>query len=126
MKFMTFVKSRENQGMPPQELFEAIAKLGAEASAAGTLVETGGLVPTVAEAARVELRDGEVTVVDGPFSETKEVVGGYAVFELNSWEEAIQAGRDFMDVHKQYWPGWEGESEIRRIYGPEDHFPPQG
>jgi hypothetical protein len=61
-----------------------------------------------------------VTVTDGPFTEAKEVVGGYAQFELASKQEAIEGAVRFMELHKKHWPGWEGETEIRQMFGPED------
>jgi hypothetical protein len=115
MRFMMIVKSPENAGPPPQALMDAIAKLGEEAARAGTLVETGGLFPT-AMGARVRLSKGQLTVTDGPFTEAKEVVGGYAVHELKSKDEAIEAAVRFMELHQKHWPGWEGETEVRQIF----------
>lgn len=66
--------------------------------------------------ARVRLASGKLTVIDGPFVETKEVVGGYAVFEVKSKKEAIEQTLRFMELHKEHWPGWEGETEIRQIF----------
>src|ERR1700716_4297891 len=82
---------------------------------------TAGLGPT-AQGARVRLSGGKVTVTDGPFTETKEVVGGYAQFELKSKEEAVKSAVRFMELHKKHWPGWEGETEVRPMYGADD-FP---
>ncbi len=124
MRFMTLVKSTENSGPPPQKLMEAIAKLGEEATKAGMMLETGGLAPT-AMSTRVRLSKGRVVVIDGPFAETKEVVGGYAIFELTSKQEMIDATVHFMELHREHWPGWEGETEIRQVFGPSD-YPPQG
>ena len=59
-------------------------------------------------------------MTDGPFTEAKEVVGGYAQFELKSKEEAIKGAVRFMELHRKHWPGWEGEAEVRQIFGPED------
>jgi hypothetical protein len=115
MRFMTIVKSAENAGPPPQALMDAIAKLGEEAARAGTLVEIGGLFPT-AMGARVRLSRGQLNVTDGPFTEAKEVVGGYAVHEVKSKQEAIDAAVRFMELHKKHWPGWEGETEVRQIF----------
>jgi hypothetical protein len=123
MRFMMLVKSAENSGPPPKELMDAIAKLAEEAVKAGTMVDSGGLAPT-AMSTRVRLSRGKVTTIDGPFTEAKEVVGGYAVFELKSKKEALEAALRFMELHKKHWPGWEGETEIRQVFGPED-FPPQ-
>ncbi len=119
MKFMMIVKSAERSGPPPQELMEAIGKLSEEAAKAGTMLGSGGLGPT-ALGARVRLSGGKVTVTDGPFTEAKEIVGGYAQFELNSKQEAIDGAIKFMELHKKHWPGWEGETEIRQMFGPED------
>ena len=64
-----------------------------------------------------------VTTIDGPFTESKEVVGGYAVFEFNSREEAIESAVSFMELHRQHWPEWVGETEVRQIFGPDDFGP---
>jgi hypothetical protein len=119
MKFMMIVKSAERSGFPPKELMDAIDKLSEEAAKAGTMVGGGGLGPT-ALGARVRLSGGKITVTDGPFTEAKEIVGGYAQFELNSKQEAIEGAVRFMELHKKHWPGWEGETEIRQMFGPED------
>jgi hypothetical protein len=123
MKFMMIVKHAENQGAPPKELMEAIGKLGEESAKAGTMLGMGGLKETGA-GARVRLADGEVTVSDGPFTEAKEIIGGYAQFELKSKEEAIASAVRFMELHKKHWPGWQGETEVRQMY--EQGEPPCG
>jgi hypothetical protein len=119
MRFMTIVKSAEKYGFPPQGLIDAIEKLRLEAVAAGAMLDTGGLAPT-ATGKSVRLRQGRLEVIDGPFTETKEVVGGYAVFELKSQDEAVEWSRRFMELHRELWPGWEGETEVRQMFGPED------
>ena len=116
MRFMTLVKSAETNGPPPQALMDAIAKQGDEATRSGTMVEMGGLVPSAA-GARVRLSKGKVVITDGPFSEAKEVIGGFAVFELPSREAAVEAAKRFMELHREQWPGWEGETEVRQIFG---------
>jgi hypothetical protein len=121
MRFMMIVKHAESSGFPPKPLMDAIAKLSEEAVKAGTMVGNGGLGPT-ALGASVRLSGGKVSVVDGPFTEAKEIVGGYAIFELKSKEEAIKGAVRFMELHKEHWPGWEGETEVRQMFGPED-FP---
>jgi hypothetical protein len=121
MRFMMMVKSAENSGPPPKELMDAIAKLSEEATKAGAMVANGGLAPT-AMSTRVRLSRGQLTTIDGPFTEAKEVVGGYAVLEFKSKKEAIESALHFMELHKKHWPGWEGETEIRQVFGPED-FP---
>jgi hypothetical protein len=119
MKFMMLVKHAENQGPPPKELMDAIAILSEEAVRDGTMRGNGGLAPT-AQSTRVRVATGNLTVTDGPFTETKEIVGGFAQFELKSKQEAIEGAKRFMELHRKYWPGWEGETEIRQIFGPED------
>ena len=122
MRFMMIVKHAEKQGPPPKQLMDAIAKLAEEEAKAGKMLGSGGLAPT-AQGARVRLSGGKVTVTDGPFAETKEVVGGYAQFELKSKKEAIESAVRFMELHKKHWPGWEGETEVRQMFGPEDFAP---
>ena len=120
MRFMMLVKSAENYGPPPKTLMDEIGKLAEEAVKAGTMVESGGLGPT-AMSTRVRVSGGKVSAIDGPFTESKEVVGGYAVFELKSKQEALEGALRFMELHKKYWPGWEGETEIRQVFGPDDN-----
>src|SRR5690349_7569437 len=119
MRVMMLVKHAENSGVPPKELMDAVSQLGAEAVKAGTMLGSGGLAPT-AQSTRVRVSGGEIKVIDGPFTEAKEVVGGYAQFELKSKQEALEGAVRFMELHRKFWPGWEGETEIRQIFGPED------
>jgi len=120
MRFMMLVKSAKHSGPPPKELMDAIAKLGEEASRAGNMVETGGLAPA-AMSTRVRLAQGKITAIDGPFAETRELVGGYAIFEFNSKQEATESALVFMELHRKHWPGWEGETEIRQIFTMPDY-----
>ena len=119
MRYMMIVKHAEKQGPPPKELMDAITKLAEEAVKAGTMLGNGGLGPT-AQGARVRLAGGKVTVTDGPFTEAKEVVGGYAQFELQSKQAAVEAAVRFMELHQKYWPGWEGETEVRQMFDPQE------
>jgi hypothetical protein len=119
MKFMFMVKSSEKSGPPPQALMEAIGKLAEEAVKKGTMVMSGGLAPT-AMTSRVRLDNGKIKVTDGPFAEAKEVVGGFAIFEHPSREEAVKSAEQFMELHRIHWPGWDGETEIRQIFSQED------
>jgi hypothetical protein len=112
MRFMMIVKSTENSGRPPQALMDAMAKTAEEATKSGEMIDSGGLAST-ARGARVQLSGGKVSVTDGPFTEAKEVFGGYAVFELKSKKEAIERAVAFMELHRQHWPGWEGVTEVR-------------
>ena len=114
---MMIVKQVESQGPPPKALIDAIVKVAEEDAKNGKMIGSGGLLPT-AHGARVRLAGGKVSVIDGPFTEAKEVIGGYAQFELNSKQEAIDGAVQFMELHKKYWPGWEGETEIRPMMEP--------
>ena len=117
MRFMTLVKGAETSTPPPQALMDAIGKLGQEAAGKGVMVEMGGLLPT-AMGARVRLAGGRLTVTDGPFTEAKEVIGGYAVYAVKSKEEALEWTRRFMALHQEHWKGWEEEVEVRQLYDP--------
>lgn len=115
MRYLILIKSVEgSMGPPPRSLMQAIGAIGVEATQAGVLVETGGLLAT-AQGALVRVSGGKVTVIDGPFAEGKEVAGGYAAYEVASKDEAISMCRRFMELHAEHWPGWEGESEIRQV-----------
>ena len=117
MRFMMMVKTPE--GAPPSpELYAAMDKLVQEMTAAGVLIETGGLAPS-ATGARVRAAGAKVTVTDGPFTEAKEVIGGFAILELPSRAAAIESGRHFMQLHIDILgPSFEGECEIRQMEGP--------
>jgi len=119
MRFMMMVKSAENKGAPPQGFMEVMAKLGEEAVKDGTMVVSGGLAATAAST-RVRLSKGQIAAIDGPFTEAKEVVGGFAILEFQSKKEALESAKHFMELHKKHWPGWEGETEVRQVLGPED------
>ena len=116
MRYMTLVRSVEQVGPPPAELMSAIASLGEEEIRSGKLVTTGGLGPT-ALSTRLRLAGGHLTVTDGPFGEAKEVIGGFAIYEVASKVEAVAAARRFLELHEAYWPGWEGEVEVRPVFG---------
>ena len=68
--------------------------------------------------AQVKITDGKLSVVDGPFVESKELIGGYAIFELRDKEEAVAAAREFMQLHLDHMPGWEGTCEVRSFATP--------
>jgi hypothetical protein len=114
MRFLSIVKSAENQGPPPQALLDAMAKLTEDAIRDGSVIQTGGLAAS-STGARVRISRGKLTVTDGPFTEAKEVVGGYALLEAQSLDEAREATRAFLRLHQQHWPTWEGECEIREL-----------
>jgi hypothetical protein len=111
MRFMFIVKSASAMA-PTPALLEAMHKLADREIKAGRMLDNGGLMP-LATGAQVRVLDGQLSVVDGPFVEAKEVVGGYAVFELHDKEEALASAVEFMQLHKDHLPGWEGICELR-------------
>jgi hypothetical protein len=123
MRYMMIVKGNENfdrSGPPPMALMEAIDKLGQESAKAGKMVSFGGLKHT-AEGARVRIDRGRLTTTDGPFTEAKEVIGGFSIMNLSSKDEAIREAQNFMELHRIHWPEWEGECEVRLMYEEGDH-----
>ena len=124
MRFMMLVKGPENSGYPPQALIDAIDKETADATKDGTLVTAGGLGLTK-DGAQVRIKHGKVVVTDGPFTEAKEVIGGFAIFELPSREVALQNAKQFMELHVKHWPGWEGECEVRQMQDGPPGEPPK-
>jgi len=111
MKFMFIVKSAQRMG-PNPKLLEEMQKLTRREIEAGRLLDNGGLTP-MPEGALVRITDGHLHVIDGPYAEAKEVIGGYAVFELKDKEEAVASAVEFMQLHKDHLPGWEGTCEVR-------------
>lgn len=119
MRFMTMVKADKNYeaGLPPSpELMAAIGKLTEESIEAGVVLDTGGLMPS-SRGALVRASGGKLTVTDGPFAETRELIGGYAIISANSKEDAIEMARRFMQVHIDVLgTAYEGECEIRQMF----------
>lgn len=116
MKFMMFIKHPEDYGdiEPPPALYEAMGKFIEEQAEKGVFLDGAGLQP-LAKGTRVRLSGGEISVTDGPFTEAKEIVGGYALCELATREEAVALATEFMELHRRHWPGFEGESELRQL-----------
>jgi hypothetical protein len=125
MKFMMMVKLDSKSeaardyaaGAPPDEKLEvAMAQFREKLVKSGTLLDTGGLLP-LAQGARIKTAGGKLTITDGPFIESKEVIGGYAILQTKSKEEAVQLGKEFMRVHVDILgPSYEGELEIRQLF----------
>jgi hypothetical protein len=111
MRFMFIVTSPQS-GAPTPALMEAMHKLADREIKAGRMLDNGGLMP-LALGAQVRIADGKLSVVDGPFVEAKEVIGGYAVFELRDKQEALASAKEFMQLHKDLMPSWEGTCELR-------------
>jgi hypothetical protein len=119
MKYLSFIRSPESQrqATPPAALMEAMGKFIQKSLKEGTLVDTGGLLPSD-QGIRVRLQKGKITVIDGPFSESKEVIGGWAILEAKTKEEATRISKEFMELHREYWPDFEGECEVRPMFDP--------
>jgi hypothetical protein len=119
MKYMTFVRHPESyrESGPPKALMEAMGKFVDRLIKEGKFVDGGGLLPSK-DGVRMRLAKGKVTVIDGPFAEAKEVIGGYAILKTDSRAEALRIATEFMELHQKYWPEFEGESELRPMFEP--------
>jgi hypothetical protein len=119
MKYLSFIRSSESyrDSPPPAALMDAMGKFIEKCLKDGSLVDTGGLLPSK-EGVRVRLESGKISVTDGPFSESKEVIGGWAILKADSKDEAIRIATEFMELHRKHWPGFEGESEVRPMFDP--------
>lgn len=117
MRFLSMIRVEENTGqVPSEQLMQDMMKLIDEMTREGTLIRTAGLRPTK-EGVRVQLRKGgKLSTVDGPFTETKEVIGGFAILEAKSMAEAIELTRRFLKVHGDTW---DIDCEVRALDGPE-------
>src|SRR5262247_2310796 len=109
MRFLSIYKSFERNSPPTQEEMATMGRLVEEGMKAGWLLSTEGCLPT-ALGARVRRSSGKLSVTDGPFTEAKEVVGGFAIMQVNSKEEAIELARKFLQV------AGDGECELRQLY----------
>lgn len=132
MRYMMIVKLTEDSevrrnyeaGKPPTpELMAAVGKLCEKMTADATLLGTGGLLP-FARGARIRASKGQLSVTDGPFIESKEVIGGYAILRANSKEDAIRMGRDFLQIHLDILgAAYEAELEVREMSEAPEHSP---
>jgi len=113
-RFMGFVRMEEGVGTPPQALFDAMDAYIGERAATGTFLDGGGLYGTE-DAVNFVVREGSVTRVDGPYAEAKEVVGGWAIMEYASVEEAVADQEQFAELHAKYWPEVTVISTLRQI-----------
>jgi len=116
VKYLSFVRSSEKfrNAAPPAALMQAMGELMEKFGKSGALVDTGGLAPS-RDGFRMRLQNGSLTTIDGPFTETKEVIGGWAVLQADSKAEILRLTTEFMDLHRKHWPEFEGECEVRPI-----------
>ena len=103
--------------MPPAEAVAAMMKYNEALKEAGVLVTLDGLHPP-SMGARVSFGGGKPVVTDGPFTEAKEVIGGWAILAASSKAEAVRIATEFMELHRQHWPEFEGECEVRPMFEP--------
>ena len=115
MRVLTMIKASEQLGEPPASLWQEMERSLPEIDATIKMIDTGGLLPTGVSAARVVSTGGRSTILDGPFTEAKELVGGYSICEVDTFEQAVEAARKFVAIHERAWPGWSGEAEVRQI-----------
>ena len=117
MRFLSLIRVEENTGKRPSErMMTEMGQLMAEMKATGKLLDTAGLAST-ATSKRVRLRGGRISVVDGPFAEAKEVIGGYAMLDAQSMDEAIALTQRFVELHVA--DGWEIDCEVRQVFEPD-------
>ena len=109
MRFLSIYKTAESNTPPSPEFVAAMQKLIEEGMKSGWLIATEGCLPS-ALGARVRSSGGKLTVIDGPFTESKEVIGGFAILEAKSKEDAIRLTREFLKV------AGDGECELRQIF----------
>jgi hypothetical protein len=114
MRFMGFVQMAEGIGAPPQALMDAMSAFVGESVAAGQFLDGGGLYGTE-DAVSFVIRKGVTTRVDGPYTEAKEVVGGWSVLEFGSKEDAVENARRMAELHAEHWPEAELTITLRQI-----------
>ncbi len=119
MKYLAFIRAAESyrEAGPPPALMEAMGQFVQKSLQDGSLVDTGGLLPSK-DGFRVRLAKNLITVTDGPFAETKEVIGGWAILEADSKLDARRIAEGFMELHRTHWPQFEGEAEVRPMFEP--------
>ena len=116
MRFLSMIRLNENTGqVPSEQLMTDMGRLIEEWTKSGVLVRTAGLKPTK-EGVRVRSRHGKMSTTDGPFTESKEVIGGYAILEAKSKAEAVELTKRFLRVHGEEW---DIECELRQLDGPD-------
>lgn len=114
MRYMMFIKHTQDYGnveVPPG-LYDEMGKFIEQYAKAGNFIGGAGLQP-LAKGTQVRLRGGKITVVDGPFAESKEIVGGYAIMDFKTKEEALDNARRFMELHLKHIPDFDGICEVR-------------
>jgi hypothetical protein len=121
MKYLSFVRHSEKyrETPPPPALMQAMGELVERSMKEGTLLDTGGLLSS-RDGFRVRLANGKISATDGPFTESKEVIGGWAMLKAETKADAIRIATEFLDLHRKHWPGFEAECEVRPVMEMED------
>ena len=116
MKYLMLIKHAESyRNQPiPQGLLDAMGPFVTAKMKSGQITDTAGLKPT-SDGFRIHTGGGKLKVIDGPFTESKEIVGGYALADVKSREEALELARQFMELHRIHWPDFEADCEVRPL-----------
>lgn len=117
MQVLTLIKFSESLGEPPESFGPGMERDLPTIDATVTMIDSRSLLPTGVAGAVLRTAGGRTTVVDGPFTEAKELVGGYSISEVDTFDQAVAAARLFLEVSAKHWPGWTGEAEVRQIVG---------
>ena len=122
MKYLAFIRHSETvrQAPVPPGFMEKMGEFVQRMRKSGALVDTGGLTESK-DGFRIKLAAGKLTVTDGPFTEAKEIIGGWAILAGKTREDVLRVSTEFMDLHRQYWPGFECESEVRLMVEQDMH-----
>jgi hypothetical protein len=116
MRYMLFIKHTEDYygKTPTPELMKAMGEFVVPNLKNGKFVEAAGLMST-RRGKKIQLRNGKINVIDGPFTESKEIIGGYTLIDVNSDQEAFDLARQFVELHRIHAPGMEVECELRPL-----------
>jgi hypothetical protein len=128
MKYVALIYNNPGafEALSPAERDQLMSEADAylkEYTDTGELLTGGYALADAVTAKTVRVRDGLLNVTDGPFAEAKETIS-YALYQVRSKEEAVEWASRFMKLHRDLWPGWDGESDVLRVFGPEDFAPP--
>lgn len=115
MRVLTLIRFSEQLGQPPASFGPGMAADLPALDATIAMVDSRSLLPTAVAGAVLRTSGGKAGVVDGPFTEAKELIGGYSISEVDTFEQAVEAARRFLDLSARHWPGWSGEAEVRQI-----------
>jgi|SRR5579862_7339430 len=116
MRFLSLVSTPPNQGMPPASLWTEVERWAQAAESKQRLVTRGGLKPSLTA---YHVEGGALTVTDGPFTESKEVVGGFAILEYPTREDALRDARELAEIHRNLWPGGQMTVRLLEVFDPD-------